>query len=359
MSAVAIANWYHCSLKPVSRSAGRSVVAAAAYRLGERFHDERYEAVHDYTRRRGVESTFTVAPVDAPAWAHDPESLWNAAERAETRKNSTLAREVELALPSLLDPADRQRIAERFAGELVERYNVAVSVAVHEPSRHGDDRNYHAHILFTTREMTPEGLGKKTRVLDDRKTGPQEVTKLRELAADIINEHLAGVNADIRVDHRSFKERGVAREPTTHLGPAATEMERRGEQTERGDVNRLAEQDNRDIVQNKKLVAERETLDEAISAERERISSPPSDPDDAKERMREAAQPFREAIQTKGAVPNIEKDGLKWWQRLGMRLTEKARALASSFANWARAYWPSPEQGRSQNERDNDRGIDR
>jgi hypothetical protein len=99
---MATASWYHCSVKPVSRSAGRSVVAAAAYRLGERLNDEHYATVHDYTRRRGVEATFTVAPADAPEWAHNPESLWNAAERAETRKNSTLAREVELALPSLL-----------------------------------------------------------------------------------------------------------------------------------------------------------------------------------------------------------------------------------------------------------------
>ena len=143
----------------MSRSAGRSVVAAAAYRLGECLHDERYQTVHDYTRRGGIECTFTVAPVDAPAWAHDPEALWNGAERGETRKNSTLAREVELALPSFLEPGDRQSIAEQFAEALVERYRVAVSVAVHEPSRHGDDRNYHAHILFTTREMTTGGLG--------------------------------------------------------------------------------------------------------------------------------------------------------------------------------------------------------
>src|ERR1017187_679 len=226
MSAISTASWYHCSVKPVSRSAGRSVVAAAAYRLGERLHDELYQTVHDYTRRRGVEFTFTVAPVDAPAWAHEPEALWNAAERAETRKNSTLAREVELALPSLLTPEERQRITEKFAAELVERYHVAVSVAIHAPGGKGDDRNYHAHILFTTREMLPDGLGKKTRVLDDRKTGPQEVLKLRELAADIINESLADANADIRVDHRSFKERGIDREPTPHLGPSATEMER-------------------------------------------------------------------------------------------------------------------------------------
>ena len=347
MSAPSTASWYHCSVKPVSRSAGRSVVAAAAYRLGERLQDERYQTVHDYTRRRGVECTFTVAPVDAPAWSHDAQALWNAAERAETRKNSTLARDVELALPSLLEPSDRQRIAEQFAAALVERYNVVVSVAIHQPSRDGDERNHHAHILFTTREMTSEGLGKKTRILDDRKTGPQEVTKLRELAADIINEHLAAANAYIRVDHRSFKDRGIEREPTTHLGPAATEMERRGEQSERGDVNRDAAQGNRETEQNQTLLAERDTLDKAIEAERERISSPPADPEDALERMREAAEPFREAIVTEGAVPNIEADGLTWWQRLGMRLAEKARNFAIAIAEKARSFWRSSEQERS------------
>src|ERR1035438_4312228 len=347
-------DWYHCSVKPVSRSAGRSVVAAAAYRLGERLEDERYATVQDYTRRRGVEATFTVAPSDAPEWAHNPESLWNAAERAETRKNSTLAREVELALPSLLTPEERQRITEKFAAELVERYHVAVSVAIHAPGRQGDDRNYHAHILFTTREMLPDGLGKKTRVLDDRKTGPQEVLKLRELAADIINESLAAVNADIRVDHRSFKDRGIEREPTRHLGPAATEIERRGEPSDRGDINRQAGRSN-------ELAAERQALDAAIANERERISTPPREREDAQERVRDDVAPFLEAIRTRGSVADIQsRDGLPWWQRAAVQIIEKARSLAVTLLQKARDYWQgrepdnNPERGR-----DDDGGRER
>jgi len=352
------AGWYHCSVKPVSRSAGRSVVAAAAYRLGQCFHDERYDITHDYTRRRGVEAAFSVIPSDAPAWARDPQALWNAAERAETRINSRVAREVELALPSLLSPEERQRIAEQFGAALVERYGVAVSVAIHFPGK-GDGRNYHAHILFTTREMTPEGLGKKTRVLDDRKSGPQEVTKLRELAADIINDALKNANADIRVDHRSLKGRGIDREPTTHLGPAACEMERRGEGSERGDINREAAQVNTATEQNAVLLAERDRLDTAIEIEQERISSPPTDPEDALERMREAAEPFREAIATQGAVPDIENDGLNWWQRLGVRLAERARSFAIAVAEKVRTYWQPSLRERSLEADHNDRGIDR
>jgi len=355
-----IASWYHCSVKPVSRSAGRSVVAAAAYRLGERLHDERYLVTHDYTRRRGVEATFTVLPEDAPEWAKDPQALWNAAEKAETRKNSTLAREVELALPSFLTPEQRREIVQKLAGELAERYGVGVSAAIHEPGRKGDQRNYHAHILFTTRELGPDGLGKKTRILDDRKSGPAEVTKLRELAANIINQALKDINSDIRVDHRSFQERGIQQEPTTHLGPAASEMERRGEQTERGDLNRQAAEGNRETEQNEVLLAERNTLDKAIEAERERISSPPADPEDALERMREAAEPFRKAIASEGAVPNIEADGLNWWQRLGMRLAEKARNFAIALAEKARYFWRSRDQEQNPKPEHNydDRGID-
>jgi hypothetical protein len=359
-SAMTTAAWFHCAIEPMGRSQGRSAVAAAAYRFGISLHDERYAITHDYSRKRGVECSFIVAPTDAPQWAHDPKDLWNEAERAEKRSNSRVAREAELALPAFLSAAERRSIVKEFSEKLVERYGVVASAAMHAPSRSGDQRNYHAHIMFTTRELTPEGLGKKTRILDDRKTGPQEITKLRELAADIINRHLAAANSDVRVDHRSYKERGIAKEPTTHLGPAATEMERRGETSERGDINREAAQANRQAKQNEALVAERNMLDQAIAAERERISSPPTDPEDARERQREAAQPFREAIETNGAVPDIQSDGLNWWQRLGMRLAEKARAFAIGLADWARSYWPSREQEQTRRrEPENDRGIDR
>ncbi len=205
----AVATWYHCSLKALSRSDGRSAVASAAYRLGEKLMDERYAKVQDYSRRKGIEFAFSVAPADAPAWAFNPERLWNEAELAETRINSRLAREVELALPSFLSTDELLAIVREFAQALVDRYGVAVTAAGHEPGK-GDDRNYHAHILFTTREMTAEGLGKKTRILDDKKTGPQEVESLRQLAAEVINRHLSAAHSDIRVDHRSFEVRALS-----------------------------------------------------------------------------------------------------------------------------------------------------
>jgi hypothetical protein len=236
----------------------------------------------------------------------------------------------------------------------VERYHVAVTVAIHAPGGKGDDRNYHAHILFTTREMFPDGLGKKTRVLDDRTTGPQEVLKLRELAADIINESLAAVNADIRVDHRTFKDRGIEQEPTTHLGPAATEMERRGEPSDRGEINRDAERSN-------ELVAERQALDEAIHNERERLDAPPRDREDARERVRDDVGPFVDAIKMRGVVADIQStDGMNWWQRAAMRIADKARNLARVLAKKVRSYWQSWEPDKSpERGRDNEGGRDR
>ncbi len=275
--------------------------------------------------------------------------------------NSREAREVELALPAFLNPGERRAICEAFAEELVKRYHVAASVAIHEPGK-GDDRNYHAHILFTTREMTPEGLGKKTRILDDQKTGPKEVEKLRELAADIINEHLEAANSDIRVDHRSFEARGIEKEPTTHLGPAASEMERRGEPSDRGDMNREAQNINGMLEERTALDTEIATAtkeqeerltkppttreDErariraasgteiATGEEHEPLPNPPATVEEERERIRAGAKPFTDAIRTHGELP--ERDGLNWWQRAALQISTKARNFFQSIASKAK-----------------------
>lgn len=218
---------YHLSVKTISRSAGRSATAAAAYRAGVEITDERTGEIHDYTRKGGVESAELVLPAGAPEWAADRAALWNAAEQAETRKNSTVAREFEIALPAELSPAERARLARDFARELVERHGCAADVCIHAPGKDGDDRNHHAHILLTTRRLGPEGFGEKTRELDDQKTGPQIVTQWRERFAALTNERLREHGIEARVDHRTLEAQGIEREPTRHLGPAATGYERR------------------------------------------------------------------------------------------------------------------------------------
>lgn len=222
---------YHLSVKTISRSAGRTATAAAAYRAAVAITDMRTGEYHDYRRKRGVELVQLVLPMAAPAWATDRAALWNAAEVAETRKNSTVAREFEIALPSELTETERQRLALDFAREIVERHGCAVDVAVHGPGKDGDERNHHAHILCTTRRLGPGGFGEKTRELDDKKTG--EVDYWRERFARLQNERLREAGRVEHVDHRSLEAQGIDRAPTHHLGPAASAFERRTGQSSR------------------------------------------------------------------------------------------------------------------------------
>ena len=230
---------YHLSAKTISRSHGRSATGAAAYRSGARITDERTGTIHDYRRRRGVEATFLLLPANAPDWASDRARLWNAAELAETRKNSTVAREFEIALPAELDPEQRQRLAADFARELVLRHGCAADVAIHRPGRDGDRRNHHAHVLLTTRRLTAAGFTEKTRELDDLKTG--EIGRWRERFADLQNARLREAGSEARVDHRSLEAQGNDREATIHLGPTATALERRGVPTRLGESNRAVQ----------------------------------------------------------------------------------------------------------------------
>lgn len=224
---------YHCSVKTVSRSAGRSAPGAAAYRAGVCLEDARTGEVYDYRRKQGVEHSELVFPFGVNL---ERSELWNQAEQAENRKNSTVAREYEVALPEELAPDERQKLVLDFARHLVGHYGVAADVAIHAPGKGGDTRNHHAHILTTTRQVTPEGFGAKTRVLDDKKT--KEVEHIRSKWAEMANHALERAGHDARVDHRSLKAQGVQRDPTQHLGPAATAMERREVRTERGTLNR-------------------------------------------------------------------------------------------------------------------------
>ncbi|MGP0092322.1 MAG: MobQ family relaxase [Xanthobacteraceae bacterium] len=247
------AAYYHCSVDSVSRAKGRSVVAAAAYRGGDKLVEESTGAVHDYRRRRGVLEAFIVLPAGAPAWAADRERLWNEANRADQRANGRLATELELALPHELNAEQRRRLAATFARELAERYRVAVDVALHMPGEGRDHRNHHAHMLVSQRELGPAGFGEvahKHRVRKKIKGRYREVevagiaalttdvARLRVQWANAVNAAYREGGLDLRTDHRSHRDRGLEVEPTQHLGPSAAEMERRGKGSERGDINR-------------------------------------------------------------------------------------------------------------------------
>jgi hypothetical protein len=241
---------FHASTKPIARSAGRSSVAAAAYRAGCELVDERTGLIHDYTQKGGIVSTEILTPDGLGA---ERNALWNAAEQAEKRKDARTAREWIVALPVELNSEQRHALARSFGVKLVERFEVAVDIAIHQPDREGDNRNHHAHILTTTRQVSraPTGalvMGKKAAIeLSDKarrdrglSNAADEISAIRRLWEQTANQALARAGRPERIDARSLKAQGIDREATTHLGPAATEMERRGAASDRGNSNRQA-----------------------------------------------------------------------------------------------------------------------
>ena len=223
---------FHFSMKTISRSSGRSATAAIAYRAGETITDDRTGEVHRYSYKKGVIETGIVLPPNAPEWASNRERLWNEAEQAEKRKNSTVAREIVIALPIELNEAERAELVKSFAKKLIEKHQCAVDFAIHKPSKKGDDRNHHAHLLMTTRRLDKDGFTEKTRELDDRKSG--FVGKWREEWANHVNAHLLQAGIWDTVSHLSLAEQGIDREPTKHRGVAANAILQRGGQVEKG-----------------------------------------------------------------------------------------------------------------------------
>lgn len=221
---------YRLSMTVHTRSKGHSATAAAAYRAADRIHDERTGETHDYTRKGRVLHAEIVLPTDAPDWAKDRAQLWNAAERAELRKNSCIARDVVVSLPIELTAEQRKELTLTFAQEVARRHRCAVDVALHRPDRGADDRNFHAHLLCSTRRLGPAGFTEKTRELDDKRSG--EVEYWRDRWERLQNERLKYYGHSARVDHRSLKAQGIDREPAQHHGPAITGILNRGERSD-------------------------------------------------------------------------------------------------------------------------------
>ena len=159
---------YFLNLKTFGRATGSSAVSLAAYRAGERIHDERTGRTYDHSGRQGVLHKEIMLPnqfaAEQVSWAKDRSNLWNAAENAEVRRDARVAREYLVALPAELSPQARINLVTGFSRELVERYRFALDIAIHAPRDYqgSDPRNFHAHLLATTREVTPTGLGAKT-----------------------------------------------------------------------------------------------------------------------------------------------------------------------------------------------------
>lgn len=240
---------YFLNLKTFGRSGGSSALSAAAYRAGERIRDERTGRTYDHTDRQDVMHKEIVLPDGFAGadlgWARDRAALWNAAEQAESRKNARVAREYLVALPVELTPDQRIGLVRGFSQELSDRYRFAVDIAIHAPRDFpgSDPRNFHAHLLATTREISTTGLAAKTTVeLNDsnrRKLGLDpainELLFVRERWAAVTNEALKNAQVAARVDHRTLQAQGIDREPYPYIPRVAYEMERRGYRSEVAD----------------------------------------------------------------------------------------------------------------------------
>ena len=233
---------YHYAMKVIKRSAGRSSTAAAAYRAGLDITDERTGEFHGYANRGGVLDHAILTPSRAPDWAKEAGSLWNAVEEKENRKNSQLARENVVALPHELSFAQNRALLHGFVQEAYIKRGMAAQVDIHQHSAEGDERNIHAHIMLTMRGMSRNGWKeKKARNWNERET----LQEWRALWAEHVNRALEQANVKDRVTEKSFKDLGLDKQPSKHLGPEATEMERRGENSRLGDENRAAHKGNR------------------------------------------------------------------------------------------------------------------
>lgn len=204
---------FHLDVKNISRSQGRSVVNAAAYRAAERLFDERLNRTFDYSKKEGVVFSTILAPEHAPDWVKDRAQLWNTAEVIEKRKDARLAKEILIALPKELTLEQNVDLLKDYCqAQFIDKGMIAdINIHCDNPD------NPHAHILLTTREIHEAGFGLKNREWNKREL----VFELRRAWQDIANTHLYLADHDTRIDCQSLKARGLDIEPNVHLGPSA------------------------------------------------------------------------------------------------------------------------------------------
>ncbi|WP_455257978.1 MobQ family relaxase [Peptoniphilus asaccharolyticus] len=255
---------YHLCIKIISRGKGKSAVAASAYRSGEKIKNEYDGVVHDFTRKGGIAHTEILLQQNAPKEFSDRGTLWNSVEKIEKSKNSQLAREIEVALPKELDREKQINLVRDYVKENFVKVGMCADIALHDKN----DENPHAHILLTMRPLNEDKTwGAKSRkeyILDENgekvkfKNGNYKTRKIsttdwneqdkaeqwRKAWANITNKYLEENSIQEKVDHRSYQRQGIEQIPTIHLGVSATQMEKKGIATDRGNINREIKQQN-------------------------------------------------------------------------------------------------------------------
>ena len=248
---------YHFSVKAISRGEGRSAVAAAAYRAGEKLQDDKYGKEQDYTKKSGVEFTNIYAPENTNPDLLNRQKLWNTVEKVERRKDALLAREFEIAFPQELNQEQRQNLLDELCQKLVKKHGVIVDAAIHAPHTEGgsDDRNYHAHVMFTTRSISKTGDFESKKYRDfSRDDGTKTVSQWRSDFADLVNNQLEAIGSKERVSHLSYEDLGNGLEATKHEGYEVTQLRRQGVKTEISIENDEIKQRNAEKIENEQVI---------------------------------------------------------------------------------------------------------
>jgi Ti-type conjugative transfer relaxase TraA len=255
-AAVAI---YHFSAKVIGRSGGRSAIASAAYRAGERLHDDKLDRDHDYTEKAGVVHREIMLPEGAPGRWADCGTLWNEVEAGEKRKDAQLARDIEISLPRELGKAEAIRLAQDFVREQFVDRGMVADLNVHWTQARDGGEQPHAHVMLTMREVVPgrdgneeEGaFGKKVVAWNDRAL----LGEWRERWAELANARLLELGHDIRIDHRSYVDQGIDLEPQHKIGPAGVRREDREQDAERAAEHREIARRNGDKLRDEPEIA--------------------------------------------------------------------------------------------------------
>lgn len=276
---------YRFSPSIVSRGDGKSIIAKAAYNARTALRDERTGEMKDYSRARGLEFSGIFAPKNAPEWVNDRAQLWNEVERREDRSTrpdqAQLARDIEVNLPHELSAEQRRQLVRDFVREQFVRKGMIADVSIHAPNRDGDERNYHAHILLTLRTIGPDGFGNKAREWNSKELNLQWRERWAELGAKYLENAGHKLEAErYRVGHLELKDQrkdalrrkdfewaeALDREPTKHLGPHVSAMERKGVETDLGNAHRDLLQRNEDRATLNALKRELAALDRQDAA---------------------------------------------------------------------------------------------
>ncbi len=257
---------YHFSAKVIGRSSGSSALASAAYRAAERLHDDRLGRDHDFSNKAGVVHSEIMLPEGAPERLNDRATLWNEVEAGEKRKDAQLAREVEFSIPREMNQQQGVSLARDFVEkQFVERGMVA-DLNVHWDMGKDGQPKPHAHVMLSMREVGPDGFGKK--VVEWNSTAL--LKEWREAWADHVNERLAALDIDARIDHRSLEAQGIDLEPQHKIGPMGVRRELEGEDHRRAeDHQRIAHENGEKIIARPEIALDAITRQQATFTRRD------------------------------------------------------------------------------------------